>query len=234
MSDHTMPDEPAPEQAIPVPATLDVPAPEQETPVQAMSDETAPDEATPEPKTPAIKAALASVAALIQPLTRLASRVRRAPKAQTVLDEPALDEAMAVQTEPGEQAPVQATPVQTKPDRTKFVVSALIVSHNVKPQLLQCLRALYSTSDVPVEAIVVDNASSDGSAAAVTDEFPQATVLRESENLGYGRAANKGLERVRGRFSCSAPTSPWTPRPWAGWLTSCSPAKTPARWVPES
>jgi GT2 family glycosyltransferase len=53
---------------------------------------------------------------------------------------------------------------------------------------------------VPVEAVVVDNASNDGSAAAVTDEFPQATVLRESENLGYGRAANKGFERIRGRF----------------------------------
>jgi GT2 family glycosyltransferase len=200
MSDHTMPDEPAPEQAIPTATALDEPAPEPTMPLQATSDEPAPDQPTPEPKAPASKAALASVAALLQPLTRLASRRKRAPKAQTLLDEPALDQAMDVQTEPGEQAPVQATPVHTKPDRTKFVVSALIVSNNVKPQLLQCLRALYSTADVPVEAIVVDNASSDGSAAAVTDEFPQATVLRESANLGYGGAANKGLERVRGRF----------------------------------
>jgi len=46
----------------------------------------------------------------------------------------------------------------------------------------------------------VDNDSSDGSPAAVTDEFPQATVLVQSKNLGYGRAANVGLERCQGRF----------------------------------
>jgi GT2 family glycosyltransferase len=51
-----------------------------------------------------------------------------------------------------------------------------------------------------VEAVVVDNDSSDGSAAAVTDEFPQATVLVQPKNLGYGRAANLGLERCQGRF----------------------------------
>jgi GT2 family glycosyltransferase len=51
-----------------------------------------------------------------------------------------------------------------------------------------------------VEAVVVDNDSSDGSPAAVTDEFPQATVLVQSKNLGYGRAANLGLERCQGRF----------------------------------
>ena len=48
--------------------------------------------------------------------------------------------------------------------------------------------------------MVVDNDSSDGSAAAVTDEFPQATVLAQPKNLGYGRAANLGLERCQGRF----------------------------------
>ena len=86
------------------------------------------------------------------------------------------------------------------PDPTKPMVSALIVSHNGREMLLDCLRAFYSTADVPVEAVVVDNASTDGSAAAVTDEFPKATVLLEQRNLGYGRAANIGLERCQGRF----------------------------------
>ena len=80
------------------------------------------------------------------------------------------------------------------------MVSALIVSHNVKDLLLQCLRAFYATSDVPVEVVVVDNGSTDGSAAAATAEFPKATVLLEQKNLGYGRAANIGLERCQGRF----------------------------------
>lgn len=86
------------------------------------------------------------------------------------------------------------------PEPAKPMVSALIVSHNEKELLLDCLRAFYATTDVPVEAVVVDNASTDGSAAAVTSEFPKATVLLESKNLGYGRAANVGLERCLGRF----------------------------------
>src|SRR5712691_8162369 len=86
------------------------------------------------------------------------------------------------------------------PEQSKPMVSALIVTRNTKELLLQSLRAFYATADVPVEAVVVDNASTDGSGAAVTAEFPKATVLLESKNLGYGRAANVGLERCKGRF----------------------------------
>jgi len=86
------------------------------------------------------------------------------------------------------------------PDSGKPVVSALIVNRNSKDDLLRCLKTFFASADVPVEAIVVDNDSSDGSPAAVTDDFPQATVLVQSKNLGYGRAANVGLERCQGRF----------------------------------
>lgn len=86
------------------------------------------------------------------------------------------------------------------PEPAKPVVSALIVSRNSKDDLLRCLKSFFASADVPVEAIVVDNDSNDGSPAAVTDEFPQATVLVQSKNLGYGRAANIGLERCQGRF----------------------------------
>ena len=86
------------------------------------------------------------------------------------------------------------------PEPLKPLVSALVVSHNTKERLLASLRAFYASTDVPVEAVVVDNDSSDGSAAAVTDEFPQATVLEQPKDLGYGRAANLGLERCQGRF----------------------------------
>jgi GT2 family glycosyltransferase len=82
----------------------------------------------------------------------------------------------------------------------KPLVSALIVSYNVKPLLLKCLQAFYAHADVPVEAVVVDNASTDGSAAAVASDFPDAVVLAQSRNLGFGRANNVGLERCQGRF----------------------------------
>jgi GT2 family glycosyltransferase len=86
------------------------------------------------------------------------------------------------------------------PDTAKPLVSALVVSYNAKEQLLQSLRSFFASADIPVEAVVVDNKSTDGSAAAVTDEFPQATVLEQGKNVGFGRAANIGLERCQGRF----------------------------------
>ena len=86
------------------------------------------------------------------------------------------------------------------PDSPKPVVSALIVSHNAKDLLLQCVQAVVASADVPVEVVVVDNDSSDGSAAAIATEYPQATVLIQERDLGFGRAANVGLERCTGRF----------------------------------
>src|SRR5258706_8549021 len=82
----------------------------------------------------------------------------------------------------------------------KPLVSASIVSYNVKPLLMKCLEALYAHADVPLEAVVVDNASTDGSAAAVASDFPHAVVLAQSRTLGFGRANNVGLERCQGRF----------------------------------
>lgn len=86
------------------------------------------------------------------------------------------------------------------PEPAKPLVSALVVSRNSKDDLLQSLKTFFASADVPVEVVVVDNDSSDGSPAAVTDEFPQATALVQSKDLGYGRAANIGLERCQGRF----------------------------------
>ena len=86
------------------------------------------------------------------------------------------------------------------PESAKPLVTALVVSRNSRDELLQSLKAFFASADVPVEAVVVDNDSSDGSPAMVTEEFPQATVLVQAKDLGYGRAANLGLERCQGRF----------------------------------
>lgn len=93
--------------------------------------------------------------------------------------------------------PSEGPPAASAP---RPLVSALIVSYNVRDLLLECIRAFYSSSDVPVEAVVVDNASADGSAEAVEKNFPQAKVVRMPRNAGYGAASNAGLHACRGRF----------------------------------
>jgi len=80
------------------------------------------------------------------------------------------------------------------------LVSALVVSYNVRELLLESLDALYQTTELPLEAIVVDNASGDGSADAVAQRFPAAKLVRLPKNIGFGRANNLGLQQCRGRF----------------------------------
>lgn len=69
-------------------------------------------------------------------------------------------------------------------------LSAIVVSYNTRDHLLGCVEAVVDSAS---EVIVVDNASSDGSAAAVGARFPDVNVIRLDENLGFGTACNVGI-----------------------------------------
>ena len=75
-------------------------------------------------------------------------------------------------------------------------VSAVIVSFNSRDCLAECIRSLRSESVADV--VVVDNASSDGSVEAVLASDSDVTVLATGANLGYGSAANRGVEAAKG------------------------------------
>jgi GT2 family glycosyltransferase len=72
-----------------------------------------------------------------------------------------------------------------------------VVSYETREELLACLESLRGVR-LPLEAIVVDNASADGSAEAARRRFPTATVLAETTNLGFARASNRGWRRASG------------------------------------
>lgn len=77
----------------------------------------------------------------------------------------------------------------------------IVVSWNTKALLRRCLASVGRfLSGVPHEVLVVDNASRDGSADMVAEEFPQARLFRNSENLGFGRANNQAMAAARGDF----------------------------------
>ena len=81
-------------------------------------------------------------------------------------------------------------------------VSIIIVNYNVKDYLLQCLRSLEQIDlSVTREVIVVDNNSSDGSVQDLRQQFPSVRWIALSENIGYGRANNVGLEHAAGRYT---------------------------------
>jgi len=74
-------------------------------------------------------------------------------------------------------------------------VTVAIVSYNVAPLLERCLvtveRALAEMGGGL--AIVVDNASSDGSTARVRQSFPLVRLIENAENAGFGAACNQAL-----------------------------------------
>jgi N-acetylglucosaminyl-diphospho-decaprenol L-rhamnosyltransferase len=73
--------------------------------------------------------------------------------------------------------------------------AAVVINYEAGPALCECVRSLLADTSAgsPPHVVVVDNGSSDGSAAAVTRAIPAVTVVDPGENLGYARAANLGI-----------------------------------------
>ena len=80
-------------------------------------------------------------------------------------------------------------------------LSVIIVSYNTRGMTLDCLRALHADlGGLTAEVLVVDNASRDGSAGAVASEFPDARVIANPHNAGFGAANNLAMRRAAGRY----------------------------------
>jgi len=72
-------------------------------------------------------------------------------------------------------------------------LATVIVTYNGAPWIAGALQSLRDGSH-PSAAIVVDNASSDGTADLVRRGFPEAMLIETGANLGFGRANNLGIE----------------------------------------
>lgn len=78
---------------------------------------------------------------------------------------------------------------------TRPTVTAVVVNWNGRRYLQRCLRAL-SASTLPVDVLVVDNASDDGSVEHLRREHPEVPLLALTENVGYAGGANAGIQRT--------------------------------------
>jgi hypothetical protein len=73
-------------------------------------------------------------------------------------------------------------------------LAVIIVSWNVKDVVLENLRSIFTSDPMPaIDIILVDNASSDGTADAVRETFPSVRVIANKENHGFAAACNQGL-----------------------------------------
>lgn len=74
------------------------------------------------------------------------------------------------------------------------MIDIVIPNFNGRDLLAICLRSIYSQSYTDWRIILVDNGSSDGSAAFVREHFPDVSLLALAENTGFSAAVNRGIE----------------------------------------
>ncbi len=91
----------------------------------------------------------------------------------------------------GDHTPDPASPELAPPE-----MSIIVISYNTREMTLACLQSVYDQTTVPFQLIVVDNASDDGSAEAIAAAFPDAVLIAEAENHGFGPAHEIALKHA--------------------------------------
>ncbi len=76
-------------------------------------------------------------------------------------------------------------------------LSVLIVSYNTRAMTLSAIRTLRLHTRTPIRVLVWDNASTDGSAEAITAAFPDIHLVSSPSNIGFARANNRLVEFAR-------------------------------------
>jgi GT2 family glycosyltransferase len=77
-------------------------------------------------------------------------------------------------------------------------LSIVIVNWNSRDDLRSCLESLRAQTHRDLEVIVVDNGSTDGSAAMVASGFPECRLFGHADNLGFAEGCNRGIEASTG------------------------------------
>lgn len=79
-------------------------------------------------------------------------------------------------------------------------VTVSIVTYNGVGKLEDCLRALHAQTFNDYAVLVVDNASSDGTIAVVTNLTPEARIIALHENVGFGAGHNIAIRESTSEF----------------------------------
>ncbi len=75
-------------------------------------------------------------------------------------------------------------------------LAVIIVTWNCRDCACQCLESLRENLPKGTRIIVVDNASEDGTAAMIRDDFPGVVLMEQTENLGFGKANNLAFQSL--------------------------------------
>ena len=85
------------------------------------------------------------------------------------------------------------------PDDQGPILTVVIVTFNSIEEIGACLRSIaLGAAHTAHEIIVVDNASTDGTADAIATIYPHVDLIRSPHNLGFGAACNVGARTAQG------------------------------------
>lgn len=73
-------------------------------------------------------------------------------------------------------------------------IAVVIVTYNGLPLTISCLNSLRASTYPNHTIVVVDNASTDGTAGALARDFPEVHLLPQNENLGFTGGSNLGID----------------------------------------
>lgn len=79
-----------------------------------------------------------------------------------------------------------------------MTASVIVLTYNARPFISRCLSALAAQTCTDFEMIVVDNASYDGTADFIREQFPQVQLILSPSNGGYGAGNNLGASAASG------------------------------------
>ena len=80
-------------------------------------------------------------------------------------------------------------------------VSVIIVNYNTETLIPEALAALKrAAAGISLQIVIIDNNSRDGSVDLIRRDFPDCELIVNRTNVGFGRANNQALDRVRGRY----------------------------------
>jgi GT2 family glycosyltransferase len=91
--------------------------------------------------------------------------------------------------------------MEAMPPAPPATVSVIIVTFNTRALTFAAIRSVLESKDgLTKQIIVVDNASTDDTAAALPREFPEVIYLRSERNLGFAGANNLGARSANSEF----------------------------------
>jgi len=80
------------------------------------------------------------------------------------------------------------------------LVSVIIINRNGERFLNDCIESVKKQSYKKIEIIFIDNASTDKSLPFVRHNYKDLTIIANSNNEGYSKAANTGIVKSKGEF----------------------------------